>query len=486
MNKIFDKIFNLISLMAVATMTVPIALMMLNGTFPASSYMLPAITISSTFFGYIIQSMVSKAANKRASKDGFESITEGVLAGFSLKYAGIPITLFFILSILAGFIFNAYMQFLLDNWIIEYHSLVYTIMMVFLVFISAFAGCVIWFYPIERLANIYLLLLSFAIYVIEFALTYLTALPETNSVFILGLAFAVFLVCMLIVFNQNSLQKKYRGSVVSVMTPSARMYNLFLVFMLFVILLAVLSVTYVIASAIYIIARITVYYIAYRMFYGYTAPQTEYRDYYVLDGEEAANMFMKNAVSQDDKILLSYFFVGTLTLAAIIVGLRTGILQKMYKAVRAWIIDFFTTIFIGKDFIKISFDPNSVDEIYNYKDEKKKLQNADIRDFEKMAASTDTYKLFLQRLGRLKTYDEQLCYAYTMLIKIYKKMNINLKLSDTPREVEKKVIHAVSSNEIDRITSDFESVRYAEDEKNDEEASAILNNICNTIKRYLF
>ena len=47
--------------------------------------------------------------------------------------------------------------------------------------------------------------------------------------------------------------------------------------------------------------------------------------------------------------------------------------------------------------------------------------------------------------------NEQLCYAYVMLIRMYKKMNIPLKLSDTPREMEKKVSRALTENEIDTL-----------------------------------
>ena len=49
-----------------------------------------------------------------------------------------------------------------------------------------------------------------------------------------------------------------------------------------------------------------------------------------------------------------------------------------------------------------------------------------------------TTKTFIRELGRLRDYDSQLCYAYSVLLKMYKKMNIALKQSDTPRQVEKK------------------------------------------------
>lgn len=487
LNQFFNRIFNLVSLIAVAMMMVPFALMLLNGTFPQSSLILTAVAIVSTVFGYIVQNAVSKAAHKTASTDGFGSFSEGILEGFSLKYAGVPITIFIVLSVPVLFIHNAIMQAMCDAGIITYNTIIYAILMAVIFLVSAIMGCVIWFYPLERLANIYILLASAVIFFIEFALALVTSQPGTNTLTVLGFAFAVYLVCMMIIFNQNSLQQKYRGSVVSVMTPSARMYNLFLVFILFLCLLAVFAVTYVTLSGLYLLGRIVLIYVMYKFFYGVTNPESEYDEYSYLEGDEAADLFMKNAMMDEgDRVLLSYFFAGGLTLIAVIVGLRTGVLQKAFRAAKAWLIDFFTTIFIGSDIFRTSFDPNAVGGMYNYKDEKKKLQTADISDFVELADATDNYKLFLQRLGKLKTYDEQLCYAYVMLVRMYKKMNIPLKLSDTPREVEKKVSRALTQEEIEQITRDFESIHYAEVQKSDAEAAAILNNLCTTIKRYLY
>jgi hypothetical protein len=103
-----------------------------------------------------------------------------------------------------------------------------------------------------------------------------------------------------------------------------------------------------------------------------------------------------------------------------------------------------------------------------------------------MAEDTDSYRAFMTRLGKLKTYDEQLCYAYAVLIRMYKKMNISIKHSDTPRETEKKVKNALSDAEISKITADFEAVRYAEQDPGEAEAAEILSNICNAVKRYMY
>lgn len=489
LNDFFDKVFHVVALLAVAMMTVPFALMLLNGTFPHSSLILTTVALFSTIFGYIVQSAVARAARKTFSNDGFGSLEDGVLSEFSLKYAGIPITVFVILSVVILFIHNNIMQTLCDSGVISYTTIIYAILMAVIFLVSAIMGCVVWFYPIERLANIYFLITGVVIFFIEFALTAVTSQPGANTLSILGVSFAVYLVCMMIVFNQNSLQQKYRGSVVSVMTPSARMYNLFLVFILFLSLLAVFAASYVLLSGLYLIGRLIFVYIMYRFFYSSGDAESTYYEYSYLEGDEAAELFMQNAMmDQGDRILLSYFFAGTLTALALIVCIKTGVLRKAVQAIRAWLVDFFTTIFIGVDIFKISFDPDEEEkeDVKNYKDEKKRLQRAEIRDLSELVDSTDTYRLFMQRLGKLPTYDEQLCYAYSMLIRMYKKMNIPLKSSDTPREIEKKISRALTKEDIEQITRDFESVRYAEVRKSDMEAAETLQKICAGVKRYLY
>ena len=68
LNQFFNRIFNLVSLLAVAMMMVPFALMLLNGTFPHSTLLLTTFAILSTVFGYILQNAVAKAAHKTAPK----------------------------------------------------------------------------------------------------------------------------------------------------------------------------------------------------------------------------------------------------------------------------------------------------------------------------------------------------------------------------------------------------------------------------------
>ncbi|MBQ3955853.1 MAG: DUF4129 domain-containing protein, partial [Clostridia bacterium] len=222
--------------------------------------------------------------------------------------------------------------------------------------------------------------------------------------------------------------------------------------------------------------------ILFRLFHGEEGGGELGKNYEYYDSDEASNMMRRNVMSPENQYIVAVFFLTILAAGLIVLAWRTGLLKKFW----IWLREFIDTVLIGIGIFKISIDPNEDDVAYNYKDEKRKIQKAGIRDLESLAADTDSYRLFMTRLSRLKTYDEQLCFAYAVLLKLYKQMNIPLKHSDTPREVEKKVFRALSEAEISKITADFESIRYAEHEPEDAEAAAILSNICGAVKRYMY
>ena len=104
-----------------------------------------------------------------------------------------------------------------------------------------------------------------------------------------------------------------------------------------------------------------------------------------------------------------------------------------------------------------------------------------------MAAKTDSYKQFLSRLSRLPDAGEQIAYAYTVLVRMYREGSIPLKAADTPREIECKVKNGTTDGEtIREITAAFESVRYAGEDVDTARAGAVLSEMCAIIKRYLF
>lgn len=499
-DKLFEKVLSLIVLLGASMLTVPISLMLFTYEstviFDGAYTIMPIFAVSSTFLGFFVQSIFSKMIGKRASNDGYADHGAGIISGFSIGHAIIPIIIFAITAIIMFAPVDSYFENLYLTRHMEYYSPVYGIFVSALFFVAAVLGCVIWFYPMERLTNITVLVTASVLFYAEvfFATllvaplfsTGLSVLSSSTVTSIIGVPFVIFTVCLLIVFSQNNLQRKFRGSVVTVITPSARMYNLFLVFCIILILVVMCLLVYVILSGLYIIGYSIVFLIAYRLFYNKQAQENGYFEAEYFASEQGEVIRNNNAMTPENQYLLAIFFLLILTAAALFLLARTGYLKKIIQRVRTWFLDLIHSFLVGRDIFKNATDKTPSEEIYNYKDEKKRLQNAAVKDFEDLANQTDTYRMFMSRLSRLKSYDEQLCYAYAVLLKMYKKINITLKTSDTPREVEAKVTRSVTEQEICRITDDFERIRYAEEEVSDAEASSILTNICDVVKRYMY
>ncbi len=482
MVKIIDRLLGFISLIGASMLTVPLSIILLGTSFEGSAVVIPILSVVFSFLGYIMQSLNAKLQNKRASEDGFSSLKDGALEGFKPIYAAVPIAILIMLSIPLSFAFDKLMQTLYLNGFAARYDLIYTVFFEFIYILSSVIGVVIWFYPVQRLSNAYVLLAGAAIFYVETFLLVLNKAIYNGTV--IALPLVVFTICILLIFNQSNLQKQYRGSVVSVMTPSSRLYNVFLVFILFLMFLAAAYIVYVMLSGMWIILKSLIYVALFRIFH--TTTEDGYDEYEYVDSDEARTQFKRDIISNENANMLSIFVFIVAILAFVYIGIRKGFLIKLFVRIREWIREVISTYLIGREIFKNSFDPNEEDELLNYKDEKKKLQNATIRDYDSMAEATEDYKTFIRELGKLHDYDEQLCYAYSVLLKTYKKISIALKISDTPREVKYKAERSVDKETIAKITSDFEKLHYAEVTVTDAEAAEILGNICSEIKRYMY
>lgn len=482
MIKLIDRMLGFVSLIGASMFAIPLSVLLLGSSFEGAAIIIPVLSLAFSFFGFFLQNLNAKLQNKRASEDGFSSLKDGVLEGFKPIYSAIPIALLIILSVPILLIYDKSMQMLFAKGIMDRYDFIYTVFFAIIYLFSSITGVVIWFYPVQRLSNIYVLLAGASIFYVE---TFFVVLNKSMySSTVIALPLIVFTVCILLIFNQSNLQRQYRGSVVSVMTPSSRLYNVFLVFVLFLMFLAVAYIVYVLLSGLWIILKSILYIILFRIFHTTTTNGSD--EYEYVDSDEARSKFERDVVSNENANLLGVFIFIVAVFAFVYIGIRKGFLIKFFNKIREWIREVISTYLIGREIFKNSFDPNEEDEFLNYKDEKKKIQNAAIRDYDSMAEATDDYKTFIRELGKLHDYNEQLCYAYSVLLKIYKKKSIAIKISDTPREVKGKVERSVNEGVIAEITSDFEQLRYAEKDVTDSEAAEILENICAEIKRYMY
>jgi len=477
-------VFNLISVFGVSALAIPVVFLLLGGIgFPHDLFFLPVATVISVVLGYALQHLSAWILGQKVSTDGYGD--NGSMENFRVAYAMVPLCLLVIAAVLVYFDMKILLDFCIRNEMIQ--SLrspeVYAFIGAGAFLICSVSGVVIWFYPMERLASTVVGIVGFAFFWIEFILGTIFS-PREYCTEAVCVCLGVFTICLMVIYNQTNMQQTYRGTVVADVSHAARAYNLLLVLFLLIGCLLVFGIFWILLQGLYIMGTFLFYLVCYKLLH---IPQIDrYRgDYYYPSSEEAMGAFTVHLMNSGAENVLNLFFALVLVFVFLIVGAKTGILWKMIDYVKNAIRDFLLTIKLGKEIIDET-DPFDSPQEINYKDEKIKLQDALIYEYMDMAVSTDKYSLFLRRIAKLPDSQAQLSFAYAMLVTVLRKESSNLRLSDTPREIQGKVKHLVSENDITLITRQFEFVKYGGIDLTDEEASHVLDRMCDVIKRYIF
>ncbi len=480
------RLINLIPVISIICMAVPVVLISLDGLgLPLYGVLLPAATAFSVLFGYFLQHITARILGLKVERYGFVGRNKGRIEKFRVAFAPIPILILVILSVMLSFGFTELFQVLWKANVIERlnNDYLYPFTAALLFFICGFLGVVVWFYPLERLSNISFVHISSVIFLVEIAGAAIA--PSREEIMgDVGVCFFVFAFCLMVILNQTNLQRTHLGTIVADVSPSVRNYNLFLVFLLLLCTTAVLGVTYVIIRGLYIIGSFLVFLVLYKIFYwGEVQRYQQVYDY--PTPEESAEDFTKVLLENGGNTIVPLFIMIATIIVLLIIGAKTGVLQKLVAYLKEVIREFFFTIKLGRQLLSET-DLYDVGMNGNYKDEKKKLQDAMIREYMDLASSTDKYELFLRRLAKLPDSAAQLSFAYAMLVTVLRKECAALTLSDTPREIQRKVKHLVPEKDMLIITQVFEWIKYGEKDLDPAETSRILDGMCGLIKRYIF
>ncbi len=482
------------TLLGMAALLMPVNQMLLGIPFSGVPYLLPPLTILLVFLGYGMQSLYAMWLGKRNSTDSFSVGDVYTFSRFHRTHAIIPITFAIVISallwifaytILPEYLFDVYLEQLYARNTMVTLLLGENSLLPYLVAILAFAaqlsGIVLWFYPPVRLGSISTIIWVLAITLIEFFLFVFTGGTSSQPHGMAIVCSSMFLVAVGLVFlyNQGNMEQSCRGSVVAFFDSEERQYNMFLSGILLLAMVFLTGFTYVILHGLWTVVTSILWFIIYRILYA-GAGDNPSRQYEYLSMAEAHG---KKLRENDDGYYVG-LFIGIATIAAIIViGIKTGWLKKVWLQLYRWLWETFGAFLQKRN---PAGHPEPEDYRHqNYVDEKRRTQNAYIRDYEGLAESVDSYREFTAALSRLPDAMAQLCFAYAVLVRMYGKGSVNLKVSDTPREVEFKVLRAVSGEEIKPITAAFERIKYAEKELPLDEATVVLTSICEIIHRYM-
>ncbi len=482
------------TVLGMAALLIPVNQMLLGIPFSVTPFLLPPVTILLVFLGYGMQSLYALFLGKRSATDSLSTGDVHTFNRFHRTHAIVPITLALVISgllfwfaytVLPEYLYEVYLEQLYNRNTMVVLLLGENSLLPYLVAILAFctqlAGIVLWFYPPVRLVSISTIVWVLSIAFLEFLLFFYTGGTATQPYGMAIVCFSMFLiaVCLILLYNQGNLEQSYRGSVVSYFEGEERKYNLFLVLILLAALVVLFGLTYVVLHGLWTVVTSILWFILYRILFAGAADGSSKQYEYIAMAEAHGKKLRENS----DGYYVG-LFIGIAAIAAIVViAVKTGWLKRIWKQFYQWLWETFGAFLQKRNPVG---HPEPEDYRHqNYVDEKRRTQNAFIRDYSLMAERIDDYREFTAALSRLPDASAQLCFAYAVLVRMYEKGNVNLKRSDTPREVQYKVLRAVSGEEIKPITAAFEKIRYEEGEVPLEEAAAILASMCEIIHRYM-
>jgi hypothetical protein len=481
----FFHFYRGVSVAMLASLMIPLAYLFFYLPVPNMNFVYPAVIIAAILIGYGMQLLFARITGHKnmALKNIYTYEDENV--GFHSYQAIFPVIMAVVIAVFVLNFTSAYLrEYSIQNpaeYYDEFSAIPFTVALV--TFVSMFLGIVIWFFPPHYLARPRVFFPCLGVFGVLFALGHYVVSDPQEMWLICG---SGFFCGAIILMNQTYIQKTFRGSVVSIITPKARLFNLRLVVLLIVMIVVLFFLLSVIFTGLGILIKMLFFFILYA-----TLEETVFTGEEYYESSEQAMAFQaavfgrRNEEAAQNQLFFA-IFVSLIVIAFSIFMLRKKInFKQIFAKLEAWFALIAAFLSLAYDFnIKVPQRGRFV----NYRDEETKLQDAKISEYNK-AKPADGYKDFRTQLSKLKTYDEKLGYAYKTLIAVYQKMHIKIKGSDTPREAEGKIRHSVETQEINEITQVLEQVKYAEidlSSQNKEKAEEIINKISAIIKKYMY
>jgi len=465
-NNIFNKIYKFISVIAYIAILTPLPNILVFENWdinPVLRYTLPGLMFA---VGYGIQNLCGKVLKiKRKAAD--ENISyEQINKFFHIKDAVLSVFLTFIIGFGIYNIVEKYMMYRVEIGLdpyYDYYAAYPYIMFIISVIIMIF-GIVLWFYPFNRIISMYIIPVSISVFLVYFLLSSRFSFSQTNLTSLLIICYIVFIICAVFMMNQNYLIKIFNIAKTGIITSKMRFYNagIIIVFLIGVVLLFIIFAAILIGVSVYFKQLLFITLNANRS-------SEEYRD-----AAEIISNFNNITPRLEDKHLNALFMI-LLNIFRIIVvfGILALIFIRKINTVFKSILNFvmmllnniyaffsnlYTFLFgIRRKNIEYNFT--------NYKDEEEKIiydhKNAgDLLNVKKIKS----YREYISKLNSIRSAREKFKFAYQNLVKCWHDMQINIKASDTPRQIKNKLTAKMIINELHEITDLFELAHYSDKE----------------------
>ncbi len=476
----FDAACHALEFLAAGCVLAPLVQILIQ--IPGYGALPPFLTLLLLLLGFGLQSLYASIIRRPRERDRYAASFDGAPA-VRLLEAIVPV----LIAAGAAYLARLGMDRLL--WWMFQHSVIFEYdpaslfpyMAALGVFLPLLCGILLWFFPPERFANAHSFLPVFAAGIV--ITLFLAAFVHTRAFTALCTACCfLFVVSTLLVFNQTHISRTYRGSQVSVLTPSARIFNAQMVAGMIGVILLATALFYIVISGVTTLVRAVVLVALYKLF-----QQEETLDEIGMDDPDLAAGRMEKMIYGDSVATKVFFYIFILLAAGAGLWMVFG-RRGRGRAIVDWlrrliadIVAFCSTAFWAMTHALL--DEEEV-EILNYKDEETKLQDAAIRAYSAVAGREDSYAAFLSRLNALATTEEKMSFAYRTMLRVYRGLHVPLRTSDTPREAAEKIRRSAVTD-IDGITEALELVMYAEQDVGARGSDAIAA-MCAVIKKHMY
>ncbi|MBQ4574075.1 MAG: hypothetical protein IJA85_02660 [Clostridia bacterium] len=344
------------------------------------------------------------------------------------------------------------------------------------------AGSVIWFVPHDRIISyksVWGLASVDAVFFVVFHVFMFYTTTAQAASYIIGTA--VFIICAMILLNQSYILKTYEFSSDTVLSPSARIYNITLVMIIAVAAALLFSLVYVIANGIVMLGRMFLF----TLVGGFVAEET------YAEAEEVAARFdevvfarglMGEALAPEFMKVIFGIFIAVVIFAGcyLIFGRGSGFFSRLLSilvSIYNWLLEFFL------DPINARWNFNDIDEDTEYLDRVVMDETYEQVDYRPKRRDL-TYHDFTRAMAALPNDDARMRYAYAVLVKHWCAMNLGITKSDTPGEICAKLKNKTELPHTEEMTAVFQALQYAGETGLGSENSALLDSMCALVKHY--
>ena len=471
----FDKFYKLLACAALIFVTAPLLYTFMSPiageyTLPITAVVAPAMFVA----GYTVQALFG--AVTKVERTPYSHAYEKLDRYFIPSKAALPLTL----CVLAAYAVSSLFSHAMASGAFGLYDRASALPLFAGLLTGLFtaAGVVTWFYPYGYIVS----LRSSFVYLVMLLADFVLNRVFGQSQSFLAVCFVLFLICSLVVTNQNHIISIISSSGTGIVTPRVRYYNLISVGLICLFVTLTVPIVLSIMVGATVLGRMLLLF-SLRS----TVGQSEEEMY--MDASEQASKFSTLLFGQFDDVspslakLLFFIFMLILlgTIILLIVMRRRNIIRSIINfldALFANLMEFFANLF---DFNKMSTERFVLSD---YLDIETKADKEAIREYtgRQYQRPPRSYRDFLRRLEAIADPREKLVFAYNELVRCWGEKNVKIKSSDTPAEIERKVSAVTSDSHAERITRAFEYVKYAELDLPETESTMLVSLMCAQIR----